>query len=208
LVSQAEVTSLFIDTSESFPERLMQEPYTHVIHTGSALSINHSAPFTPKALQSIRDLVQKGTPQMGICYGHQLVCLAFLGPQAVRKAPAGFEVGWPEVEFLTDIFQVPGVSKKERIWQHHFDEVIQLPQGSRIIARNQHTHIQAYINDKLRLFGTQFHPEFDRETGNAAFLKDWELLAKNHYYVDEIIKHGPSLEAGRIFFSFFLNYFN
>jgi len=207
LVSQAEVTSLFIDTAESFPDNLLQEPYTHIIHTGSALSINRPAPFTPKALKYIRELVKKGTPQMGICYGHQLICLALLGPQAVRKAPAGFEVGWPEVHFLIDRFQIPQVSKTERIWQHHFDEVIQLPERSRVIAENQHTLIQAYINESLRLFGTQFHPEFDRETGNEAFIKDRELLTKNHYNVNEIVKQGPSLEAGKVFFNFFLEYF-
>jgi GMP synthase (glutamine-hydrolysing) len=207
LPKEAEVTPLFIDTAESFPDQLIKEAYTHVIHTGSALSINQPVPFAPKAIKYIRDLAGKRIPQMGICYGHQLICLALLGPQAIRKAPAGFEVGWPEVDFLVDTFQIPEVSKTERIWQHHFDEVIQLPEGSRIIAVNQHTHIQAYINNQLRLFGTQFHPEFDREKGNEAFLKDRELLARNNYDVDEIIKHGPSLEAGRIFFNFFLEYF-
>jgi len=207
LVPQAEVTSLYIDTAESFPDDLLDKDFTHVIHTGSALSINQPTPFTLKAVQYIRRQADNRIPQMGICYGHQLVCLALLGPQAVRKAPAGFEVGWSEVHFLVDRLQIPGVSKTERIWQHHFDEVIQLPEGSQIIAKNQHTHIQAYINDRLRLFGTQFHPEFDREKGNEAFLKDRELLAKHNYNVDEIVKQGPSLEAGRIFFNFFLEYF-
>jgi GMP synthase (glutamine-hydrolysing) len=144
---------------------------------------------------------------MGICYGHQLVCLALLGPQAVRKSPLGFEVGWREVSFLVDVFQIPGVSKSEILWQHHFDEATELPEGSRIIATGNHTQIQAYINTKLRLFGTQFHPEFDRETGNAYFIKDRDLLAKHNFRVDEIIKQGPSLESGKVFFNFFLEYF-
>ncbi len=49
---------------------------------------------------------------------------------------------------------------------------------------------------KQRLFGTQFHPECDRETGNKRYLKDRELLEKHRYNVDEMIKQGPSLEAG------------
>jgi GMP synthase (glutamine-hydrolysing) len=208
LVPKAEVASLFIDTAESFPDHLIKEAYTYVIHTGSALSITQPAPFTPKAVKYIRDLVQKRTPQMGICYGHQLICLALLGPQSVRKSPLEFEAGWREVSFLVDSFQIPSVSKSETLWQNHFDEVVELPEESQIIATGEHTQIQAYINTELRLFGTQFHPEFDREKGNEAFLKDRELLAKHGFNVDEIIKTGPSIESGKVFFNFFLDYFN
>jgi len=97
-----------------------------------------------------------------------------------------------------------GIRESEVVWQHHFDEVIELPQGSELLATNAHTKIQAYINYGQRLFGTQFHPEFDRETGNPLYLEDRELLERNNYNVDDIVKGGPSFEAGKIFFGFFL----
>ena len=69
-------TSLFIDTEESFPKDLMDHGVTHVIHSGSALSITENTPFFERALAFIREARDLGVQQMGICYGHQLVCRA------------------------------------------------------------------------------------------------------------------------------------
>jgi GMP synthase (glutamine-hydrolysing) len=97
-----------------------------------------------------------------------------------------------------------GVRESEVVWQHHFDEVTELPEGSELLATNPHSSIQAYINDEQRLFGTQFHPEFDRETGNKILLQDRNLLEGNGYDVDAIVKQGPSFDTGNVLFGFFL----
>jgi GMP synthase-like glutamine amidotransferase len=207
LPEDTQVTSLFIDTEESFPDQLIEKDYTYVIHSGSELSVTKTAPFTQKALNYIQSLKDRQIPQMGICYGHQLICRALLGPHAVRKSSQGLEAGWCKVSFINNTLRIPDVSKTETLWQHHLDEVIELPEGSHIIATNSHTRIQAYINTELRLFGTQFHPEYDREKGNEFFLEDRDLLEAHNYHVDEIIKQGPSIESGKIFFNFFLDYF-
>ena len=39
LPEDSNVSSLFIDTAESFPDDLINHDFTHVIHSGSALSI-------------------------------------------------------------------------------------------------------------------------------------------------------------------------
>lgn len=95
----ASVTSLFIDTEASFPDDLLDRNFTHVIHSGSELSINDEAPFTSKAVAFIRAARDQGIRQMGICYGHQLICKALVGDHAVRKSPNGFEAGWIDVDF-------------------------------------------------------------------------------------------------------------
>ena len=61
--------------------------FTRVMHTGSSLSICEDAVFTQDACEVVRECVAKGVPQMGVCYGHQLLCRALLGP----CCPA---VGW------------------------------------------------------------------------------------------------------------------
>jgi len=197
------VSSLFIDSEASFPSDLIKDDFTHVIHTGSALSITEPAPFTDKAVKYIQDCRKKGISQMGICYGHQLVCRALLGKHVVRASPQGFEAGWCLVAFTRKAMDLFPVKENETVWQHHFDEVTQLPEGSEILATNPHTKFQSFINWDQRLLGTQFHPEFDKETGNKVFLEDRELLEKNKYDVDAIIRKGPSLEWGRVFFDFF-----
>ena len=204
LPEDAQITSLFIDTEESFPDDLIKHEYTHVIHSGSPLSITADSPFRKRAVAFIHAAKDEGISQMGICYGHQLISLALVGKEAVRSSPNGFEAGWRTINFNRKAMKIFGVRESEIIWQHHFDEVVSLPVGSELLASNAHTNIQAYINKEQRLFGTQFHPEFDRKTGNGIYIKDRELLAKNNYAVDEIIKGGPSIEAGKIFFEFFL----
>ena len=205
LPADAQVTALFIDTEESFPDDLLKRGFTHVIHTGSALSITKPAPFIQKAVTFIQNAKDNGISQMGICYGHQLVCKALVGDHAVRSSPNGLEVGWEKITFTSKGIKILGLRETETIWQYHFDEVTELPEGSELLATNTHTKFQAYVNYEQRLLGTQFHPEFDREAGNQIYLRDRELLEENNYKVDEMVKGSPSFDTGNIFFGFFLN---
>lgn len=205
LPNDANITSLFIDTEKSLPEDLIGLDYTHVIHSGSALSINATAPFTEKAIKFIQDAKAKGVWQMGICFGHQLICRALVGKHAVRSSPNGFEVGWKDLTFMDKAISLFGVRENESVWQHHFDEVIDLPKGSELLATNDHSKIQAYINYELHLLGTQFHPEFNKLSGNNYFLDDREFIEKHHFSVAEIIQQEPSFDTGKVFFGFFLN---
>ena len=204
LPADVQVSSLFIDTEDSFPDDLGDRPLTHIIHTGSALSINETAPFTHKAEKFIRETQARRAPQMGICYGHQLVCRALIGTHAVRASSNGFEVGWRPVTFPGNAQALLGVKQVETVWHHHFDEVVELPEGSELLATNEHTRVQAYINFQQRLLGIQFHPEFDKERGNRYYVNDREFIEKNNYAVDELIEQGPSFDTGYVFFNFFL----
>ena len=199
-----EVTALHITNEASFPSDLIKKDFTHVIHTGSTLSINEPSPFTKKAVTYIKALVKKGTWQFGICYGHQLMAFALVGPHAVRETPYGLEAGWGEVEFNELGQELLNLNPVERIWQHHFDEVTELPEGSQIIATNNHSKIQAYINYEKRLLGTQFHPEINLRQGNNYFLHDRKLLEENGYDVDVMVQQTPSFNCPKVFFEFFL----
>lgn len=201
---EAEITSLFIDSEVSFPTDLLDRGFTHIIHSGSECSIVAEHPFTERAVSFIRGARDKGIAQMGICFGHQLICLALVGREAVRTCPNGFEAGWREVAFTDFGRDRLGVRSRERVWQHHFDEVIELPEGSELVATNEHAPIQAYINREQNLFGMQFHPEFGLEIGNKIYLRDRALMAAHDYDVEEMVKERPSLDTGKVFFEFFL----
>jgi GMP synthase (glutamine-hydrolysing) len=183
---------------------LIEQDFTHVIHTGSTLSITEQSPFTEKAVSYIRNLVKKGIWQFGICYGHQLMGFALVGAHAVRETPNGLEAGWGEVQFNDLGQQLLNLNPVERIWQHHFDEVTELSEGSQIIATNDHSKIQAYINFDMRLLGTQFHPEINLRQGNNYFLNDRNLLESHGFDVDAIVKQTPTFDTPKVFFEFFL----
>jgi len=205
LPSDAQVISLFVDSAESLSNGLLELDFTHVIHSGSALSITQDAPFTQKVSEIIQQFVIQNVFQMGICYGHQLLCRALIGPQAVSRSPNGLEVGWKGVNFDLNQVKIPGVGERECVWQHHYDEVSATPSGSLVFASNSHSNIQGFFNPGLHLMGTQFHPEFDRDTGNTLFLKDRQNIEKHGYNVDEMVRQGPSIDTGRLFFNYFLD---
>ena len=168
------------------------------------MSINDPVPFTEKAVAYILALVKKGTWQFGICYGHQLLSFALVGAHALRETPKGLEAGWGEVEFNELGQKLLNLNPIERIWRHHFDEVTELPAGSQMIATNNHSNIQAFINFEKHLLGTQFHPEINLRQGNNYFLKDRKLLKENGYYVDAMVQQTPSFNCPKVFFEFFL----
>ena len=204
LPGQAAVTSYFVDADFVFPADLELCRFTHIIHSGSALSILKELPFTAMVVRLIRDACDAGIAQMGICYGHQLLCKALVGAHAVRSATRGLEVGWTEVDFSEDARAALGVAARERVWQHHFDEVTCVPPGAEVMATNGQSEIQAFIDGGRKLFGVQFHPEFDRSAGNRIFGQMSDDLAVHGYDVDAMLRTGPTLDTGPVFFGFFL----
>jgi GMP synthase (glutamine-hydrolysing) len=208
LPQRAAVTSCFVDADFRLPVGSELGRFTHIVHSGSALSILEDAPFEETIAALIRDACVRGIAQMGICYGHQLLCKTLAGRDAVRASPKGLEAGWCEVEFSDSGRARFGVTRRERVWQHHFDEVTRVPPGAEVMATNSHTDIQAFIDQDRRLLGVQFHPEFDREEGNQIFSSLSDELRTQGYSPEHMVQGGPSLETGRIFFDFFLRTFN
>ena len=195
----------FVSTGEDIPEF---EGFSHVMHTGSATSICQDAPFTDAAVDAIRRLSEVGVPQLGVCYGHQLLCRALVGPRAVRKTPEGLEAGWCMVIQTGEPPEVPEAGRSFTVLQSHFDEVVEMPRGSEVVMTGGASRVQGFVNRDLKLFGMQFHPEFDREDGNRLFMGDPALLADNGIDVQQVLSGGPSIDAGRIFFGHFLRSFS
>lgn len=176
--------------------------FSGIIHTGSALSITMEQSFTGSACRLVESCAGSGVPQMGICYGHQLVCLALLGRQAVGRAPLGPEIGWLPVDILPP--GLPGTLEREIVWQSHYDEVTAVPSGSEVIAGSGVSGIQAFLDRKNLILGTQFHPEFTARSGNAQFQRDRDLLEKHGIDIDTVLASAPERDAGALFLGYFL----
>jgi GMP synthase (glutamine-hydrolysing) len=167
------------------------EGFSHLVHTGSALSINDDPPFLTGALELVCRAVDLGMPQLGICYGHQLLARALGGRTAVRRCPAGPEIGWLPVDFTGEgqaLFRVP---ERCVIWQFHHDEVVAPPVGSRVLAHSSHSAVQAFHDPALMLTGTQFHPEVDLAMGNHTYLDKAEELAAKGFDAHALARGSP-----------------
>ncbi len=107
----------------------------------------------------VREAVAMGYPTLGSCYGHQLLALALGGPAHVRRTPRP-EVGW----YPIDILEKNGLLGEEGrafAFCSHFDEVVGLAKGYRILASTPACPIQAFELPGRPVWGIQFHPEID-----------------------------------------------
>jgi len=132
-----------------------------VVVTGSPVSVYERLPWSEATAAWLAQLLEREIPVLGICYGHQLIAHALGGE--VSRSPRGREVGAVEIKGEDDpLFE--GLGPQFSVWQSHIDEVSVAPAGARIIARNEHSAVQAMaIGDHCRT--VQWHPEFDGEIG-------------------------------------------
>jgi len=167
------------------------------------LCINKSVGFTEPVCDFIRQCATQKIWQLGVCYGHQLLCQALVGPDAVRASPKGFEAGWKPVLFLTVQHYSLTVRGVRKVWQHHFDEVTTVPEGTTMFATGEHSHVQCWVSTEKCAMGTQFHPEFGAASGNDYFRNDAENLNRHGLKVDDLAAETPDLITGPEVFDFF-----
>ena len=161
--------------------------------------------FTEPMIRYINELADRGVRQYGICFGHQLMCRALVGDHAVQASPLGLEAGWNAVTFSEGDQSIAGLEGELPMWQHHFDEVTAVPDGSQLFATASHTHIQGWVNTGLSAMGTQFHPEFDADSGNNYFRRDVATLTEHGLDLDTLINQTPDALRGPALFNYFLN---
>lgn len=128
--------------------------------TGSRSSLTTPPePWARRLLDWIGQAVERESPLLGVCYGHQAVCAA-LGGRVVRH-PMGWEIGSVEVELTEAGRNDPlfaGFPDRFLVHTTHEDHVAELPPGAILLASNPHSPVQAAaIGPTTRT--VQFHPE-------------------------------------------------
>ena len=152
-VSAWEVVDAHLGAPLPHPERV-----SGVVVTGSPMSVYERHAWSEEAAAWLARVIAREVPVLGVCYGHQLIAHALGG--RVERAARGREIGGVEVERLEDDPLFEGLPARFGVWQSHSDEVVLPPPGARVIARNDHSAVQAMaIGDRCRT--VQWHPEFD-----------------------------------------------
>ncbi|RME17691.1 MAG: type 1 glutamine amidotransferase [Alphaproteobacteria bacterium] len=116
--------------------------------TGSRHGVYEDLPWIGQLEALVREIVASGKPLVGVCFGHQVIAQALGGK--VGKFEGGWAVGRQEYDF-------GGETLAMNAW--HQDQVLEPPEGARVLARNPFCRNAALaIGDNV--LTVQAHPEF------------------------------------------------
>jgi len=186
-------------------ERLPADPtaFTAVMMTGSPLSATQPTPWMRAAAEWMREAAERKVPVLGVCFGHQLLSLAYGGQ--VARNPRGREIGSVEVQLTgagTHDFLFEGLPPRLWVQATHEDEVPTLPEAATLLATNAHSLIQAMaIGPYVR--GVQFHPELQASGMRSVIRARTALLEREGARVTQLLAGlRPTALAERILHNF------
>ncbi|MFX1519954.1 MAG: type 1 glutamine amidotransferase [Promethearchaeota archaeon] len=156
-----ELIDIWISYNNEPPQKM--DRYDRIILLGSEASALDDHDWLKPELDLIQIAIDHGIPLLGICFGHQIIVYAALGRDYVRRR-AYPELGWPEIRLLKKNKLFQDIANPFFSYSFHFDEVINSPELE-VLARSDECEIQAYQLKNKDVWGIQFHPEIDIETG-------------------------------------------
>lgn len=128
--------------------------------SGSPDSTYEPLPWIAPVEQFLRDAVDARAPLVAVCFGHQLLAQAMGG--RVARAPVGWGVGVHAYELApTGAGWMEPAPPDGRVCliASHQDQVVELPEGARVVAWTEHCKVAAYTLGPAAL-AIQPHPEF------------------------------------------------
>ena len=160
--------------------------YAAVLAFGGAMHADQTAahPWLAAEKRLLAELLERGTPLLGVCLGAQLLAEAAGGIAHRAERP---EIGWHPVELTPEGARDPVVGPLapafEAFGWHSYEST--LPPGATALAHSE-VCLQAYRLDGSA-WGIQFHAEVDAPT-----VADWI----EHYWNDEdAVRIGVDAEA-------------
>lgn len=157
-------------------------PSPELVHalvvTGSHAMVSEGQRWVEELAGWLARVVALGVPVLGICFGHQLLAHALGG--TVGDHPGGGEFGTVTVRLTDNSCSDPlfgGLSADFPAQLFHRQSVLRLPTGAQVLATSLQEPHQA-VRFARRVWGLQFHPEFDAEIMASYLSLSGEQLTK------------------------------
>ncbi len=157
--------------SEIVPHTITADEVRAMNPAGIVLSGGPSSVYEEGSPTLDPGVLELGVPTLGICYGFQVMAQQ-LGGEVAKTGSR--EYGSTAVHLAGDGGMFLGGQPTEQIaWMSHGDSVVRAPDGFDVLASSEATPVAAFANDKLRLYGVQWHPEVKHTTHGQAVLENF-----------------------------------
>lgn len=142
--------------------------------TGSAAGVYENHDWIAPLESLVRETADAGKPQVGICFGHQLMARAFGGE--VRKSEKGWGVGVHFYDVTAEApWMTPALGRVCCVVSHQ-DQVITPPKGATTLAQSAFCKHGALAYAHCPAISFQMHPEFEHD-----YASDLITLRRNRY---------------------------
>lgn len=132
--------------------------------TGSRHSVYDNVDWIHQLAEFVRQIHAHNAKFVGICFGHQMIAFALGGK--VAKSDHGWGIGTKPVTLQeTPAWMTPNQSEY-RLLLSHQDQVLDIPNGGRVLGGNEHCPI-SMLGVGSHMLGIQAHPEFTTEYAQA-----------------------------------------
>lgn len=158
----------------------MIDAFDGLLITGSPLAVYEGHDWIAPLEDLIRQTAAAGKPQVGICFGHQLLSQAFGG--RVEKSDKGWGVGVHEYEVKDACgWMTPALAQFNCVVSHQ-DQVVKAPPGARVLSGSEFCPNGALQYAQGPAISFQPHPEFSHEYADAL------LRTRQHHIAESVIE--------------------
>ncbi|XP_010525773.1 PREDICTED: gamma-glutamyl peptidase 1-like [Tarenaya hassleriana] len=164
LAEEGEHWDSFPVVAGEFPDEKDLDSYDGFVISGSAHDAFKDDDWILKLCSLVEKLDQMKKKLLGICFGHQIICRVKGGK--VGPARNGPVLGLGTITLVNEAAKIgeymDGIPTSLSIIKCHRDEVLELPEGAKVIASSEKYDVEMFsIGDHF--LGIQGHPEYNAE---------------------------------------------
>jgi GMP synthase (glutamine-hydrolysing) len=188
------------DAGATLPDGAALEEYDGVAITGSGLHVYEAGPAVDRQIAFVRALLAARVPILGSCWGLQVLTVAAGG--VIRRNPRGREIGFGRRIALTEAGRSHAMyDGKPQVFEAitvHLDEVATLAPGTRVLATNAVSDVQAaeiHVDGAIA-WGVQYHPEYSLHDIASTMRRHGKRLVDEGFFAGEsdLLGHTKELE--------------